>query len=66
MRHATVPTNATARAFQVGALLVVGACFLLVLVHDLVHGPAPVAYPAESLSVEPVASWKVAPDIAVP
>jgi hypothetical protein len=66
MRHVSVPANATARAFQLGALLVVGAFFLLILAHELANGPAPVADPSKPLGVEPVASQTMDQHIAVP
>jgi hypothetical protein len=66
MRHVSVPANATASAFQLGALLVVGAFFLLILAHDLANGPAPVAGPSKPFGVEPVASQTMDQHIAVP
>ena len=38
MRQGAIETNALARSFQLAALLLVGACALFVLVHDLTHG----------------------------
>jgi hypothetical protein len=35
MRRGVVTTNSTARSFQLAALLLVGACVLLVLAHDM-------------------------------
>lgn len=38
MRRGIVTTNATARSFQLAALLLVGACVLFLLVHELTRG----------------------------
>jgi hypothetical protein len=43
MRRAIVPTNATARYFQLAALLLVGASVFLVLAHALANGRTPAA-----------------------
>ena len=46
MRRGIVTTNATARSFQLAALLLVGACVLFVLVRDLTHGRPSISAPA--------------------
>jgi len=53
MRRAIVTTNGTARAFQLAALLLVGACVLFVLVHRMANGRAPVAAPPDAAGSGP-------------
>jgi hypothetical protein len=53
MRHAFVTTNATARAFQLAALLLVGAGVLAILAHHLANGGAPAPVPATTVGTAP-------------
>lgn len=53
MRRGVIDTNATARSLQLAALLLVGACVLLVLVHDLAHRNASISAPPEKTSARP-------------
>lgn len=45
MRQGAIATNATARSFQMAALLLVGACVLFVLVHDLAYSNTSISAP---------------------
>jgi hypothetical protein len=63
MRPLSVTTNTTARAFQLAALLVVGAFVLLILAYELVNGPVRITYTSKPGSVERTES---APHTAVP
>ena len=45
MRQGAIETNAWARSFQLAALLIVGACVLFVLVHDLTHSNTSISAP---------------------
>jgi hypothetical protein len=56
MRQGAIETNATARSFQMAALLLVGACVLFVLVHDLTHSNTSISAPPAMKVAGPAAS----------
>jgi hypothetical protein len=52
MRRGVVTTNSTARSFQLAALLLVGACVLFVLAHDMARRNVSIGEPQATTGSE--------------
>ena len=63
MRRAIVATNATARSFQLAALLLVGACIFFVLAYQVANGSTPAAAPPPAAGA---GSQTLSPSAALP
>jgi len=63
MRGAIVATSGTARAFQLAALLLVGAGVFLVLAHGLVNGRTPAAVPPARAGFETLSPYAALPHV---